>query len=57
MIAQQITLLYTRDLPASARFYEDILGLRLARDQGFCRIYALIESSYVGLIEIQRFLD
>ena len=36
---QQITFLYTRDLAATARFYEDVLGLPLTVDQGDCRIY------------------
>jgi len=31
---QQITFLDTRDLARTADFYERILGLRLARDQG-----------------------
>jgi catechol 2,3-dioxygenase-like lactoylglutathione lyase family enzyme len=29
-IDQQITFLYTRDLAATARFYEHVLGLTLA---------------------------
>ena len=37
-IAQHITFLDTRDLARTADFYERILGLRLARDQGTCRI-------------------
>jgi catechol 2,3-dioxygenase-like lactoylglutathione lyase family enzyme len=38
-IDQQITFLYTRDLAATAQFYEGILGLKIALDQGDCRIY------------------
>jgi len=41
-IDQQITFLYTRDLATTAQFYEEILGLRLALDQGDCRIYRAI---------------
>jgi len=37
-IDQQITFLYTRDLATTARFYEQVLGLPLAVDQGDCRI-------------------
>jgi hypothetical protein len=33
-IHQQVTFLYTRDLAATARFYEEMLDLRLALDQG-----------------------
>lgn len=36
-----ITFLYTRDLEATAHFYEAVLGLPLALDQGDCRIYRL----------------
>jgi catechol 2,3-dioxygenase-like lactoylglutathione lyase family enzyme len=31
-IHQQVTFLYTRDLAATARFYEEVLGLTLALD-------------------------
>jgi catechol 2,3-dioxygenase-like lactoylglutathione lyase family enzyme len=47
-IAQQITFLDTRDLARTADFYERILGLRLARDQGTCRIYHVCGSAYLG---------
>lgn len=48
----QITFLYTQDLQKSAYFYEDVLGLPLAVDQGSCRIYRLVDDkAYVGLCE------
>lgn len=47
-IDQQITFLYTRDLEASAAFYEDVLGLPLVRDQGDCRIYRVSSTGYLG---------
>ncbi len=47
-IDAQITFLYTRDLAATARFYEDILGLPLKLDQGGCRIYHVGGEAYVG---------
>ena len=47
-IDQQITFLYTRDLEATARFYEDIVGLPLALDQGDCRIYHVTDDAYLG---------
>ena len=50
-IAQQITFLDTRDLARTAEFYERILGLRLARDQGTCRIYHVAGSAYLGFCE------
>ncbi len=46
-----ITFCYTPDLTASARFYEEGLGLSLAVDQGRCRIYRVAGSGYLGLCE------
>lgn len=50
-LAQQITFLYTRDLARTADFYERVLGLRLARDQGTCRIYHVAGAAYLGFCE------
>lgn len=38
---QFITFLHTADLAATADFYERILSLPLARDQGTCRLYKI----------------
>jgi catechol 2,3-dioxygenase-like lactoylglutathione lyase family enzyme len=48
-IDQQITFLYTADLVSTARFYEDVLGLSLALDQGTCRIYHVSGDAYLGV--------
>ncbi len=48
MFDQQITFLYTPDLEATARFYEDVLELPLARDQGACRIYHAAGGGFIG---------
>jgi catechol 2,3-dioxygenase-like lactoylglutathione lyase family enzyme len=50
-ITQQITFLDTRDLARTADFYERVLGLRLARDQGTCRIYHVGGNAYLGFCE------
>jgi catechol 2,3-dioxygenase-like lactoylglutathione lyase family enzyme len=50
-IHQQITFVYTRDLAATARFYEDVLGLTLALDQGDCRIYRVSGDGYLGFCQ------
>lgn len=51
-VDSQITFLYTRDLKKSAHFYEDILGLPLAVDQGACRIYHVAgRKAYFGICE------
>ena len=46
-----ITFLYYRDLPTAMRFYEDVLGLPLAIDQGWCKIYRIAEGAHVGLVD------
>ena len=46
-----ITFFYYRDLPAAMRFYEDILGLSLAIDQGWCKIYQICPGAHVGLVD------
>ena len=51
---KQITFLYYRDLPAAMQFYEHVLGLKLAIDQGWSKIYHITESGYVGLVDETR---
>ena len=50
-MSQQITFLYTPDLLKTAEFYEDILGLDLALDQGSCRIYHTAPNGFLGICE------
>ncbi len=49
-----ITFLYYRDVPAACRFYEDVLGLTLAIDQGWSKIYRIAEGAHVGLVDEAR---
>lgn len=52
MIDEQITFLYTQNMAETAPFYEEVLGLELALDQGGCRIYRTVgRKAYVGLCE------
>jgi lactoylglutathione lyase len=46
-----ITFFYYRDLPAAMRFYEDMMGLALAIDQGWCKIYQICPGAHVGLVD------
>ena len=46
-----ITFFYYRDLPRAMQFYEDILGLPLAIDQGWCKIYRIAPGAHVGLVD------
>lgn len=48
---QQITFIYTSDLKITTQFYEEILGLTLALDQGTCRIYHTAPNAYIGICE------
>ncbi len=50
-IDQQITFLYTSDLQSTAHFYEEVIGLTLALDQGACRIYRTSDDSYLGFCQ------
>ena len=43
-----VTFCYTSDLGSTARFYEDVLGLPLALDQGTCRIYRVAMRAFLG---------
>ncbi len=52
-IEQQITFLYVADLAMTAQFYEKLLGLELALDQGTCRIYRTCPGAYIGFCQRQ----
>lgn len=51
MFDQWVVFLHTSNLKATAYFYETVLGLALARDQGVCRIYKISASGYLGFCE------
>jgi catechol 2,3-dioxygenase-like lactoylglutathione lyase family enzyme len=47
-IRQAVTFLYTQDLEATSRFYQETLDLELTLDQGPCRIYQVSRDSFLG---------
>ncbi|MCP3971049.1 MAG: VOC family protein [Rhodobacteraceae bacterium] len=49
-----ITFFYYRDLPAAAAFYCDVLGLELAIDQGWTKIFRIAGAAHVGLVDETR---
>ncbi|MBD3665591.1 VOC family protein [Sulfitobacter aestuariivivens] len=53
-IVLAITFQYYRDLPRAMTFYEDILGLTLAIDQGWSKIYRIDGQAHVGLVDEAR---
>jgi len=48
---EQITFLYTANLAGTSHFYETVLKLPLALDQGGCRIYRVSNDAYLGFCE------
>lgn len=46
-----ITWLYYKDLPAAQRFYEDVMGFKMVVDQGWSKIYKVLDGGYVGLVD------
>jgi len=46
-----IVFFYYRDLDRAIAFYEQVLGLPLAIDQGWCKIYRICAGSHVGLVD------
>lgn len=46
-----ITFLYYVDLPRAIAFYEGVLCLPLAIDQGWCKIYRASAGGYIGLVD------
>lgn len=53
-IDSQVVFLYYADLDAAAAFYGDTLGLEKTFDEGWVKIYATSETSFVGLVDEQR---
>jgi predicted enzyme related to lactoylglutathione lyase len=52
-IAQQITWVYTHDLPGTARFYGETIGLEQVLDQGGCRIFKTSATSFLGVCPVR----
>ncbi len=50
-VDKQITFIYVSDLLISTLFYEEILGLRLWKDQQSCRIYEIKGGAYIGICQ------
>jgi len=53
-IQSQITFLYYRDLEPIAKFYQEIMGLELAEDQGWAKIYRVSGDAYLGIVDEKR---
>ena len=44
-----VTFCYGPEFDAAVHFYEELLGLELALDQGACRIYRVREGAFIGI--------
>lgn len=49
-----VTFFYYRDLAAAMRFYEEVMGFRLAIDQGWSKIYRIAGAAHLGLVDETR---
>ncbi|MBM3535080.1 MAG: VOC family protein [Alphaproteobacteria bacterium] len=58
-IDQQVTWVYTHDLPSTARFYGETIGLEQVLDQGGCRIFKASATSFIGVCQVRpgRFVE
>lgn len=48
---QQITWVYTYDLPSTAKFYAETLALEQVLDQGMCRVFRASATSFIGVCQ------
>lgn len=46
-----ITFIYYKDLQKGIDFYQKTLGFALAIDQGWCKIYQISPSGYLGIVD------
>ncbi len=51
---KMITFIYYRDLAKGIEFYEHVLGFSLAIDQGWCKIYQVSDSGYLGIVDEKK---
>lgn len=49
-----VTFQYYKELARACAFYEDVLGLKLAIDQGWSKIYAIGGGAHIGLVDEVR---
>jgi hypothetical protein len=51
---KMITFIYYRDLSKGIKFYGETLGFSLAIDQGWCKIYQISDSGYLGIVDEKK---
>ncbi|MDL2225981.1 VOC family protein [Eubacteriales bacterium OttesenSCG-928-M02] len=50
----QITFLYFADLDAAIPFFEEILGLTKAMDEGWCKVWQVAEKAFLGGVDVSH---
>ena len=48
---KMITFLYYKDLEKGIDFYQNVLGFSMIIDQGWCKIYQISDSGYLGIVD------
>ena len=51
---KMITFIYYRDLEKGIDFYENVLGFSRIIDQGWCKIYQISNSGYLGIVDERK---
>lgn len=51
---KMITFIYYRDLAKGIDFYENVLGFSRIIDQGWCKIYQISDSGYLGIVDEEK---
>lgn len=46
-----LVFFYYKDLQAAIDFYENVIGLERVMDVGFCKVYRLSQSSFLGVVD------
>ena len=49
-----IAFIYYKDLQKGIDFYQNTLGFTLAIDQGWCKIYQISASGYLGIVDEEK---
>lgn len=49
-----ITFIYFRDMPRAIDFYNNVLGFEVEIDQGWCKIFQVSGTGYIGLVDETR---
>ena len=50
----QISFLYYKDVKRASEFYEKIFNFELSVDQGWAKIYKVVDGAFLGLVDEKR---